>query len=79
VTVFKFVEHPENNERPMEQKSKVKFKIVSLKVKGPTDYVPELVSCLIIIQLNMSFIYFPFSLFSSISYIECDVNDFLAV
>lgn len=41
-TVFKFVEHPENNEKPMEQKSKVKFKIVSLKVKGPIDYVPEL-------------------------------------
>ncbi|XP_010905557.1 vesicle-associated protein 4-1 [Elaeis guineensis] len=41
-TVFKFVEHPENNERPMDQKSKVKFKIVSLKVKGPMEYVPEL-------------------------------------
>ncbi|KAL9273123.1 Vesicle-associated protein 4-2-like protein [Drosera capensis] len=36
-TVFKFVEHPENNE-----KSKVKFKIMSLKVKGPMEYVPEL-------------------------------------
>ncbi|XP_008793628.1 vesicle-associated protein 4-2-like [Phoenix dactylifera] len=41
-TVFKFVEHPENNEKPMDQKSKVKFKIVSLKVKGPMEYVPEL-------------------------------------
>lgn len=41
-TVFKFVEHPENNEKPMEQKSKVKFKIMSLKVKGPMDYVPEM-------------------------------------
>ncbi|KMT04478.1 hypothetical protein BVRB_8g181470 [Beta vulgaris subsp. vulgaris] len=42
-TVFKFVEHPENNERPLvEQKSKVKFKIMSLKVKGPMDYVPEM-------------------------------------
>ncbi|GLU23110.1 hypothetical protein SLE2022_391390 [Rubroshorea leprosula] len=41
-TVFKFVEPPENNEKPMEQKSKVKFKIMSLKVKGPMDYVPEL-------------------------------------
>ncbi|EOY28439.1 Vesicle-associated protein 4-2 isoform 2 [Theobroma cacao] len=40
-TVFKFVEHPENNEKPMDQKSKVKFKIMSLKVKGPMDYVPE--------------------------------------
>ncbi|KAL3576905.1 hypothetical protein D5086_022188 [Populus alba] len=41
-TVFKFVELPENNEKPMEQKSKVKFKIMSLKVKGVMDYVPEL-------------------------------------
>ncbi|KAK8575277.1 hypothetical protein V6N13_033483 [Hibiscus sabdariffa] len=41
-TVFKFVEQPENNEKPMEQKSRVKFKIMSLKVKGPMDYVPEL-------------------------------------
>lgn len=42
--VFKFVEHPENNEKPVDQKSKVKFKIMSLKVKEGTDYVPELVS-----------------------------------
>lgn len=42
--VFKFVEHPENNEKPMNQKSKVKFKIMCLKVKGPMDYVPELVN-----------------------------------
>lgn len=41
--VFKFVEPPENNERPMEQKSGVKFKIMSLKMKVPTDYMPELV------------------------------------
>lgn len=41
-TVFKFVEHPENNEKPTEQKSKVKFKIMSLKVKEGTDFVPEL-------------------------------------
>ncbi|KAM0048754.1 putative major sperm protein (MSP) [Helianthus debilis subsp. tardiflorus] len=41
-TVFKFVEPPENNERPMELKRKVKFKIMSLKVKGMMDYVPEL-------------------------------------
>ncbi|XP_009616168.1 vesicle-associated protein 4-1-like isoform X1 [Nicotiana tomentosiformis] len=41
-TVFKFVEHPENNEKPVDQKSKVKFKIMSLKVKEGTDYVPEL-------------------------------------
>ncbi|XP_030550975.2 vesicle-associated protein 4-1-like [Rhodamnia argentea] len=41
-TVFKFVEHPENNEKQPDQKSKVKFKIMSLKVKAGTDYVPEL-------------------------------------
>lgn len=41
--MFKFVEPPENNEKPVEQKSKVKFKIMSLKVKGAMDYVPELV------------------------------------
>ncbi|KAJ7948245.1 vesicle-associated protein 4-2-like [Quillaja saponaria] len=41
-TVFKFVEPPENNEKPVDQNSKVKFKIMSLKVKGETDYVPEL-------------------------------------
>ena len=42
-TVFKFVEPPENNEKPVDQRSRVKFKIMSLKVKGPMDYVPELV------------------------------------
>jgi hypothetical protein len=41
--VFKFVEHPENNENIL-QKCKVKFKILSLKVKGPMEYAPELVS-----------------------------------
>ncbi|KAK9268508.1 hypothetical protein L1049_000570 [Liquidambar formosana] len=41
-TVFKFVEQPENNEKQLDQKSKVKFKIMSLKVKGGMDYVPEL-------------------------------------
>ncbi|XP_057764735.1 vesicle-associated protein 4-2-like isoform X1 [Salvia miltiorrhiza] len=41
-TVFKFVEVPENNEKPMDQKSRVKFKIMSLKVKDEMDYVPEL-------------------------------------
>ncbi|BAT92245.1 hypothetical protein VIGAN_07093000 [Vigna angularis var. angularis] len=41
-TVFKFVEPPESNEKPIEQKSKVKFKIMSLKVQGEIDYVPEL-------------------------------------
>lgn len=38
------MEQPENNEKPMDQKSKVKFKIMSLKVKEGTDYVPEMVS-----------------------------------
>ncbi|XP_057488423.1 vesicle-associated protein 4-2-like [Actinidia eriantha] len=41
-TVFKFVEPPENNEKPLDQKNKVKFKIMSLKVNGPMDYAPEL-------------------------------------
>lgn len=41
-TVFKFVEQPENNEKQIDQKSKVKFKIMSLKVKAGMDYVPEL-------------------------------------
>ncbi|TKY49040.1 Vesicle-associated protein 4-2 [Spatholobus suberectus] len=41
-TVFKFVEQPENNEKLSEQKNKVKFKIMSLKVKEGVDYVPEL-------------------------------------
>ncbi|KAL6856108.1 hypothetical protein ACP4OV_018910 [Aristida adscensionis] len=40
-TVFKFVEQPENNENVL-QKCKVKFKILSLKVKGPMEYAPEL-------------------------------------
>nr|GLL22951.1 vesicle-associated protein 4-1-like [Ipomoea trifida] len=41
-TVFKFVEPPENNEKPVGMKSRVKFKIMSLKVKGDMDYVAEL-------------------------------------
>ncbi|KAI3988171.1 hypothetical protein MKX01_011960 [Papaver californicum] len=41
VTVFKFVEHPEE-EKQTEQKCKVKFKIVSLKVTEGMEYVPEL-------------------------------------
>ena len=43
LTVFKFVEPPESNEKPIDHRSKVKFKIMSLKVKGEMDYVPELV------------------------------------
>lgn len=37
------MEPPENNEKPLDQRRRVKFKIVSLKVKGDMDYVPELV------------------------------------
>lgn len=44
-SVFKFVEPPENNEKHVDHKRRVKFKIVSLKVKGDMDYVPELVCC----------------------------------
>lgn len=43
-TVFKFVEHGENSEKQLDQRSKIKFKIMSLKVKGGIEYVPELVS-----------------------------------
>lgn len=42
--MFKFVEHTDNTEKQLDQKSKIKFKIMSLKVKGPMEYVPELVS-----------------------------------
>ncbi|KAL9671773.1 hypothetical protein QQ045_009346 [Rhodiola kirilowii] len=43
-TVFKFVEQPENNEQKQsDQKSNVKFKILSLKVTAEgVDYAPEL-------------------------------------
>uniref|UniRef100_A0A7C9E1Z6 MSP domain-containing protein n=1 Tax=Opuntia streptacantha TaxID=393608 RepID=A0A7C9E1Z6_OPUST len=41
-TVFKFVEQPENNEKLQDLKTKVKFKIMSLKVKEGTEYAPEL-------------------------------------
>ena len=56
--VFKFVEHPENNEKPLlEQKSNVKFKIMSLKVKGQMEYVPEMV------RLCLYTLYFLFDYF----------------
>ncbi|KAL8237850.1 hypothetical protein R6Q59_018936 [Mikania micrantha] len=41
-TVFKFVEQPDKNEKQGDQRSRVKFKIMSLKVKEGTDFVPEL-------------------------------------
>lgn len=55
MTVFKFVEVPENNEKLVDQKSRVKFKIMSLKVKGAMDYVPELVSCMHPLKTILSF------------------------
>jgi hypothetical protein len=60
-TVFRFVEHPENNEKPLDQKCKVKFKIVSLKVKGPVEYVPELVKS-----------FYPFRPSCHLKYNPCD-------
>ncbi|XP_052487796.1 vesicle-associated protein 4-2-like isoform X3 [Gossypium raimondii] len=36
-TVFKFVEPPENNEKQMDQKSRVKFKIMGLQLTGRSD------------------------------------------
>jgi hypothetical protein len=60
MSVFKFVELPENNEKPMEQKSKVKFKIMSLKVKGVMDYVPELVCRMVPLSSSSSFLFFIF-------------------
>ncbi|KMS98366.1 hypothetical protein BVRB_4g093220 [Beta vulgaris subsp. vulgaris] len=41
-TVFKFMEQPENNDKMQDLKRKVKFKIMSLKVKEGTEYAPEL-------------------------------------
>ncbi|KAL2944015.1 Vesicle-associated protein 4-2 [Bienertia sinuspersici] len=41
-TVFKFMEQPENDEKLQDLKKKVKFKIMSLKVKEGTEYAPEL-------------------------------------
>lgn len=37
----------------MEQNCKVKFKIISLKVNGPTEYIPELVSLLFPSHFNL--------------------------
>lgn len=51
--MFKFVEHPQNNEKP--EKTGLKFKIMSMKVKGSIDYVPEMVSFFVIsTNLNLS-------------------------
>lgn len=50
--MFKFVEPPENNEKP-NQRNKAKFKIMSLKVKGDMEYKPELVSSLLPIHVNL--------------------------
>ncbi|XP_074284932.1 vesicle-associated protein 4-1-like [Silene latifolia] len=41
--VFKFVEPPDKNDKQSDQKSRVKFKIMSLKMHGDQlDYIPEL-------------------------------------
>lgn len=45
------MEQPENNEKLSDEKNKVKFKIISLKVKDGVDYVPELVSSSDILNL----------------------------
>lgn len=55
--MFKFVEHPENNEKQTDQKSKVKFKIMSLKVKEGIDYVPELVTASLIHHTTVAYSY----------------------
>ena len=50
------MEHPENNEKnekQLDQKSNVKFKIMSLKVKAGMDYVPELVSYMALLINNV--------------------------
>lgn len=43
--VFKFVEPPEKGQKVLGRKSRVKFKIMSLKVDVEVDYIPELVNC----------------------------------
>nr|XP_027118517.1 vesicle-associated protein 4-2-like [Coffea arabica] len=40
--IFKFLEPPESNDKLDGLKSRVKFKIMSLNIKGDMDYVPEL-------------------------------------
>ncbi|XP_040364059.1 vesicle-associated protein 4-2-like [Rosa chinensis] len=40
--VFRIVEQPDSNEKSLDQKTQVKFQIMSLKVKAETDYAPEL-------------------------------------
>lgn len=59
--MFKFVEPLENNEKPVDQKRRVKFKIVSLKVKGNMDYVPELV-CLAALTSDFTMLFHALSL-----------------
>lgn len=77
--VFKFVEHPENNEKPMDQKSRVKFKIMSLKVNGPMDYVPELVGLQTLFRFAPVSFHFFFFLFC-LATLECaQVLFYLAV
>ena len=57
----------------MEQKSRVKFKIMSLKVKGAMDYVPELVCKMV--PLAFSFIGLVFSCEPMLVYNGLMIND----
>lgn len=52
--VFKFVEPPVKGEKMLGRKSRVKFKIMSLKVEPGMDYIPELVNCIQRVFINPS-------------------------
>ncbi|KAL7213201.1 hypothetical protein ACSBR2_015828 [Camellia fascicularis] len=57
-TVFKFVEPPENNEKPLDQKSKVKFKIMSTK-----SFL--FISSCIVIQFGLQIAFIVFVIFDA--------------
>lgn len=42
--MFKLVEQHEDDEKHLDQKSKLKFRTMSLKVHEGTDYIPEMLS-----------------------------------
>lgn len=74
LAVFKFVEPPENNEKPIDQKSRVKFKIMSLKVKGEMDYVPELVMYYFLGNFHVvSSIIHSFNFYACLIWIVCSI------
>ena len=63
------MEQPENNEKMQDLKRKVKFKIMSLKVKEGTEYAPELVRIskpLSLVFRHLSFLLLKF--YSSVVY-----------